>query len=449
MHDVPEKSAEAAADVLYHSKKLLKASRDARSSVWEQETTLLAIESLETKLTKARKQHVSALATSKKRCHDFEEAYRESLASKEKSMKISDELAREKEQICTIRMDRVRLAVSAMQLDESFHETECASFEKVTSLVIREIPRDNHHNQAYYVFSLCLPVLQAKIVAFLRETGGTAFDEFIETAVRINGLSANGIAVETHVLHRQGAGGCKEHRLATNTARYPCLTRTQLQRVRELHRRNIEEANERMPPDSHISPDPDPLSGETQVTNAPASHDSDDEYAPALDCDGSQQQEPQQAQSLGYSHAAHDDDTRQGARFEFAAVATQGDTYEMPSYMHYIVPEAKVTVYPQSTKHILHVAHNTEFGRTAKPGVNNVLHEMDSHYIDTVHCRIQQLDSGWVLRCFGYYGIQTQRVTGETKELLQYSEHDLQDGDIITFDNVEHGSSQFVYTFRQ
>ena len=136
-----------------------------------------------------------------------------------------------------------------------------------------------------------------------------------------------------------------------------------------------------------------------------------------------------------------------GPRFEFAAVENAQDTYEMPSYMHKFVPVLKKTIYPHTAKHVLHVAHNTEFGRTVKPGINNVLHIMESHYINALHCTMLQRAGKWVLRCYGYYGVKIALEHGY-KELQQHGEHELVHGNIVTFDNVEQGQSQFVYKFK-
>jgi len=105
------------------------------------------------------------------------------------------------------------------------------------------------------------------------------------------------------------------------------------------------------------------------------------------------------------------------------------------------------TIYPHTAKHVLHVAHNTEFGRTLKPGINNVLHVMESHYIDALHCKMLQRAGKWVLRCYGYYGVKIALEHGH-KELQQHDEHELVQGNIVTFDNVEQGQSQFVYMFK-
>jgi len=89
MSDTNSELEELEADVMYHIKKLLTAYRDASVNVSVQEKSLQRIGDLESKLSKAHKQHSRDVNIMHKRCSHFEESYRATLHSKKKCMKLS------------------------------------------------------------------------------------------------------------------------------------------------------------------------------------------------------------------------------------------------------------------------------------------------------------------------------------------------------------------------
>jgi len=99
-------------------------------------------------------------------------------------------------------------------------------------------------------------------------------------------------------------------------------------------------------------------------------------------------------------------------------------------------------VYPEHDDRVLHVANNTAFGRRVGGRAKSVLHLMESHYIDDLHCKVTQAGAQWKLHSYGSFGLKI----GD-EETLQGVAYDLNEGDIVTFDNVASGKSQFVYRF--
>jgi len=428
MSDTDRALEELEADVVLQNKKLVKASSDARLSVRVEEKSLQRIEDLECQLTQARKQYSSNVKVTQKRCRQFEESYRETLHAKEKCIKLSHDtqIAYERSvlDMRTERLKRMELAITGMEEDGRAMDYEYYSFRKTLTLIITDIPENPQDNESYLEFSCCAPQVQQNIVRFLRLEQGDNIEQFLALALDINGLTHDGAENSAHVLHQKHRSSTKEYRLAKNAARYPHLTHTQLEAQRNYFRQLVIKSK--------------------QYSTTPTASDSDDEY-PLLVLQEVDQLQHQEAQSIPES--VEQDDMHTGPRFEFAAVENAQDTYELPSYMHKFVPVLKKTIYPHTAKHVLHVAHNTEFGRTVKPGINNVLHTMESHYIDALHCTMFQRAGKWVLRCYGYYGVKIALEHGH-KELQQHDEHELVHGNIVTFDNVEQGQSQFVYMFK-
>ena len=89
MCDTNRALEELEADVVFQSRKLVKASSDARLSVRVEEKSLQRIEDLERQLSQAQRQHVCNVKITHKRCRQFEESYRETLHAKEKCIKLS------------------------------------------------------------------------------------------------------------------------------------------------------------------------------------------------------------------------------------------------------------------------------------------------------------------------------------------------------------------------
>jgi len=429
MCDTNRALEELEADVVFQSRKLVKASSDARQSVRVGEKSLQRIEDLECQLSQAHKQHSCNVKITHKRCRQFEESYRETLHAKETCIKVSQDTRTAHERLMlkvrTERIERMELAIDGMEEDGRAEDYEYYSFRKTLTLIIRDIPENSQENESYLEFSCCAPQVKQNIVRFLRLEQGDHFQQFLALALDINGLTHDGAENSAHVLHQKELQSTKEYRMAKNGARYPLLTHTQLQAHRNYLRQLVIKSK--------------------QYATTPTASDSDDEYPLSVQQQVGQLQH-QEAQSVPES-VVEQDDMHKGPRFEFAAVENALDTYEMPSYMRKCVPVPLKTIYPHTAKHVLHVAHNTEFGRTLKPGINNVLHVMESHYIDALHCKMIQRAGKWVLRCYGYYGVKIALEHGH-KELQQHDEHELVQGNIVTFDNVEQGQSQFVYMFK-
>jgi len=426
---------------------VLKTSAAVRRSIVARDDLLKRMEALEKMLSVARGECVRMEG-------DFEDAWRQMRETKRKYSGLSvGGVCRgdgDGGSVRRRRLQRVRVFVAGMATanDGTFcYENTRQDFvrecvERCLVSIIKEIPWNSESNKVYAEFHACPLEAQQHIVRFLQREVGLDYTGFLEFLLEINGLDTDGGVIKSHPLHcREAHVNGRSFRVAKKAAAFPKLCMAE---VREHKRRRVYQSTGMCVLACSDSEDEYPnFSGDanTEVVVDSSCASEAQSVVVVLEEDDDETQDERAEQ---YRLRVPEVVFRSGPRFEFCAEEGTDDWYTLPAYMclDKKAPAPLQTVYPAHDDRVLHVANNTQFGRQIGVYGKSVLHQMESHYIDALHCKVTQVGAQWKLHSYGYFGLKI----GDD-ETLKGVVYDLNEGDIVTFDNVASGKSQFVYRF--